>query len=97
MGTWSVRSKLINPSWTDPATHQHYYAEDPDNPIGERWIGLHGEAGEAVGKVGFGIHGTIDPASIGENFSMGCIRLLPDDVALVYDLLVSGHSRVIIE
>ncbi len=97
LGTWSVRSKLINPSWTDPATHQHYYAEDPDNPIGERWIGLHGEAGEAVGKVGFGIHGTIDPASIGENFSMGCIRLLPDDVALVYDLLVSGHSRVIIE
>ncbi|MEE8386550.1 MAG: L,D-transpeptidase family protein [Dehalococcoidia bacterium] len=97
VGTWTVRTKLVNPGWTDPATGQHYFADDPDNPIGERWIGLHGETGECVGRVGFGIHGTIDAASIGENFSMGCIRLLPEDVAVVYDLLVSGHSRVIIE
>jgi len=44
----------------------------------------------------YGIHGTIDPASIGENMSMGCIRMLPKDVALVYDLLVNKHSRVTI-
>lgn len=95
-GAWIVNNKLTNPDWTDPITHQHYLADDPDNPIGERWIGLEGLAGEAVGKVGFGIHGTIDPESIGENMSMGCIRLLAEDVAEVYDLLVDRGSRVVI-
>lgn len=95
-GTWAVNTKLKNPDWTDPITNQHYLADDPDNPIGERWIGLEGLAGEAVGKVGFGIHGTIDPASIGENMSMGCIRLIAEDVAAVYDLLVDRHSRVVV-
>lgn len=97
LGTWIVIEKLRNPEWTDPLTGRRYLADDPDNPIGERWIGLHGIDGECVGRDGFGIHGTIDPASIGENFSMGCIRLLPDDVAFVYDLLVNQHSHVIIE
>ncbi|MBN2559877.1 MAG: LysM peptidoglycan-binding domain-containing protein [Phycisphaerae bacterium] len=96
-GTWTVADKLRNPEWTDPLTGRHYLADDQDNPIGERWIGLHGVAGECVGRVGFGIHGTIDPASIGENMSMGCIRLVPDDISLVYDLLVSEHSCVLIE
>lgn len=93
-GTWAVNTKLINPDWTDPTTNQHYLAEDPDNPIGERWLGLEGLAGEAVGRTGFGIHGTIDPESIGQNMSLGCIRLKPDDVAEVYELLVDRHSRV---
>lgn len=97
VGTWVVKTKLTNPEWTDPVTGRHYLADDPQNPIGERWISLHGIAGECVGRIGFGIHGTIDPVSIGENYSMGCIRLLPDDVAFVYDLLVTGHSRVVIK
>lgn len=93
-GSWVVRNKLPNPDWTDPRNGSHYLADDPDNPIGERWIGLEGVAGEAVGKQGFGIHGTIDPSSIGENLSMGCVRLTPDDVKFVYDLLVERHSQV---
>lgn len=95
-GTWVVQDKLKNPGWTDPITARHYLADDPDNPIGERWIGLNGIEGECVGRVGFGIHGTVDPASIGENMSMGCVRLLPDDVAFLADLLVGNESRVVI-
>lgn len=97
LGTWVVKSKLRNPDWTDPSTGRHYLADDPDNPIGECWIGLRCIAGEGLGRDGFGIHGTIDAASIGENFSMGCIRLLPDDVSAVYDLLVRRRSQVIIK
>jgi len=97
IGTWIVSDKLKNPAWTDPATARHYFADDPENPIGERWIGLHGIAGECVGRTGFGIHGTVDPASIGENFSVGCVRLLSEDAAFLYDLLVNQHSRVIIK
>ncbi|MFH1418306.1 MAG: L,D-transpeptidase family protein [Planctomycetota bacterium] len=96
LGTWSVRNKLMNPEWADPSTGHLYLADDPENPIGERWIGLHGLEGECVGRTGFGIHGTIDPASIGENMSMGCIRMVPDDVAFMFDLLLSRHSRVTI-
>lgn len=97
LGTWSVRNKLENPEWADPSTGRLYLADDPENPIGERWIGLHGVEGECVGRTGFGIHGTIDPASIGENMSMGCIRMAPDDVALTYDLLLGHHSKVTIQ
>lgn len=95
-GTWIVNSKLANPDWTDPTNGRHYLADDPENPIGERWIGLYGVEGEAVGKTGFGIHGTIDPASIGQNMSMGCIRLSAKDVEQVYDLLVLNESRVVV-
>lgn len=95
-GTWMVISKLKNPDWTDPISNQYYLAEDPDNPIGERWVGLEGRSGEAVGRTGFGIHGTIDPASIGENMSMGCIRMTAEDVAEVFDLLVEYKSQVTI-
>ncbi len=95
-GTWRVRNKLKNPEWTDPVTGQLYLADDPTNPIGERWIGLEGIAGEAVGREGFGIHGTIDPDSIGENMSMGCIRLIAEEVEILFDLLIDGGSQVVI-
>lgn len=95
-GLWAVRNKLMNPEWIDPATGHRYLADAPDNPIGERWIGLQGLTGNAIGRSGFGIHGTIEPESIGRDQSMGCIRLVADDVAWVYDLLVEGKSRVAI-
>lgn len=95
-GTWIVRGKLENPDWTDPMTQHHYAANDPSNPIGEHWIALSGVEGECVGRLGFGIHGTIDPASIGENLSMGCIRMLPADVAFIFDLFVPNQSRVVV-
>lgn len=93
-GTWTVRNKLENPDWTNPVTNQHYSADNPQNPIGEYWIGLHGIAGEAAGRTGFGIHGTIEPQSIGENMSMGCVRLVPDDIKAVHRMLVRQHSQV---
>lgn len=95
-GEWVVNNKLRNPDWTDPNTNRHFLADEPDNPIGERWIGLSGVKGDALGKGGFGIHGTIDPDSIGRDKSMGCVRLKPADVNLVYDLLVHNESRVVI-
>jgi len=95
-GIWQVRNKLVNPEWTDPNTGHRYLADDPDNPIGERWIGLLGLSGEALDRSGFGIHGTNDPTSIGKNASMGCVRLLADDIEWVFDLLVENKSRVVI-
>ena len=97
-GVFRVRpdSKLVNPRWTNPRTGEHFEADDPENPIGEHWIGLQGRGESAVWE-GYGIHGTTDPGSIGEDRSMGCVRLGHEDVAFVYELLVDGVSVVVIE
>jgi hypothetical protein len=98
VGRFRVRphSKLIDPQWTNPRTGQRHSSDDPTNPIGERWIGLVGDEDATRDLPGYGIHGTIDPASIGSSKSMGCIRMLPDDVALIYEVLTEQHSTVVI-
>jgi LysM repeat protein len=98
-GRWGVKSdgKVIRPTWTDPTTGKTYEAEDPDYPLGSRWIGLEGVAGAAKGRTGFAIHGTKDPEELGTARSRGCIRLYDEDVILVYDLLMPGFSQVVVE
>ncbi len=95
-GKWIVRtnSKLINPPWTNPKTGEQFSADNPNNPIGERWIGIAGTDDETSLLEGYGIHGTIDPSSIGSEASMGCVRMLPSDVEIIYEMLVSGVSEV---
>lgn len=96
VGTFRVRpnSKLINPEWTNPRTGQRFAADDPKNPIGEYWIGLEGI--DAVSKTfeAYGIHGTIEPNSIGGQMSMGCIRMRDEDIAIVYESLVENASVI---
>ena len=97
-GLWEVgrSSKAANPAWVNPRTNEQFAADDPKNPLGERWIGLTGVAGEAVGAVSYGIHGTIEPETIGTNASMGCIRLKHEDIVAVYDMLSEGRSLVMV-
>lgn len=94
-GTFVVKSsgKVTDPFWTDPRTGTWYAPGAEDNPIGDRWIGLEG-IGESAALSGYGLHGTVEPASIGEARSMGCVRLLPEDVHLVFELLTEDVSRV---
>jgi LysM repeat protein len=96
IGHFIVRpsSKLENPGWVNPRNpSERYEPNDPRNPIGEFWIGLDG-LGDASAYTGYGIHGTIEPDSIGRMRSMGCVRLRADDIALLYELLTEGESLV---
>lgn len=93
-GEWRVATKLLNPTYYPPRGGQIIASDDPDNPLGERWIGLQGISGEAVGQLRYGIHGTSDPDSIGKSVSLGCIRMYNEDVEVVYDCLVEEHSTV---
>jgi LysM repeat protein len=95
-GRWRVKDggKLIQPIWTDPVTSKTYHPEDPDYPLGSRWIALEGIEGNAVGKKGFAIHGTKNPEQIGTPGSQGCIRLHNGDAILVYNLMTQGKSLV---
>jgi hypothetical protein len=95
VGTFVVSAnKLENPGWVNPRdSRERYEPNDPRNPIGEFWLGLDG-TGSSEGITGYGIHGTIDPGSIGQNKSMGCVRLNDTDIQMVYELLAEKVSRV---
>lgn len=85
IGKFAVLNKIENPQYTGP-DGKVISADDPSNPLGERWIDL----GDS-----YGIHGTIEPESIGKAASRGCIRMREKDVIEVYDFLVKGSEVVI--
>jgi len=84
-GEFKVEEKLENPTWYNPDGGL-MDADDPENPLGEFWLGL----GNHIG-----IHGTIDPDSIGHAISRGCIHLDDQNIAEVFALLTAG-SKVLI-
>jgi lipoprotein-anchoring transpeptidase ErfK/SrfK len=95
-GLFKVRknSKLVNPTWVNPRTREFFSADNPMNPIGERWIGLEGVEERTMDLSGLGIHGTIEPGTIGTQSSMGCIRMGSSDITQVYEMLAEGVSTV---
>ena len=95
-GLFKVRknSKLVNPTWVNPRTREFFSADNPMNPIGERWIGLEGVEERTRDLSGLGIHGTIEPDTIGTQSSMGCIRMDSSDITQVYEMLAEGVSTV---
>ncbi len=95
-GRWRVKpgGKLVKPTWTDPVSGKTFLPDDPDYPLGSRWIGLEGISGQAVGRTGFAVHGTKDPEQIGTAGSQGCIRLHNGNAILMYKLLMPGVSLV---
>lgn len=84
-GKFKVLNKVTSPQYTDP-DGKVFSGTDPKNPLGTHWLDL----GDS-----YGIHGTIEPDSIGKAESRGCIRLLNADVNEVYDLLDTGAEVVI--
>lgn len=98
LGAFRVRrgGKLVNPEWRNPRTGEYFASSNPENPIGEFWIGLDGIEPHNLQERGFGVHGTIDPESIGEDRSMGCVRLADGDIDLLYEMLSEGQSLVVV-
>lgn len=85
IGRFAVLNKVVNPQYTDPDGHV-IAGDDPANPLGERWIDLGNS---------YGIHGTIEPDSIGSAASRGCVRLGDKDIVNVYDFLTVGSEVVV--
>jgi lipoprotein-anchoring transpeptidase ErfK/SrfK len=85
IGEFTIKNKLVNPTYYGPDGNV-IAADDPNNPLGEYWIDI----GDS-----YGIHGTIDPASIGKAESKGCVRMLNDDAAEVYGFLGLGAKVII--
>jgi LysM repeat protein len=84
-GRFTVLAKVVDPQYTDPEGRV-IAGGAAENPLGRRWIDL----GDS-----YGIHGTIEPDSIGTASSRGCIRLSDQDVIEVYNFLVEGSEVVL--
>ncbi len=94
-GRWRAKigGKLERPPWLNPLDGKTYHPDDPDYPLGSRWIGLDCLEGNAKGRTGFAIHGTKKESEIGIASSQGCIRMYNGEGLLMYDLMMPGHSR----
>jgi LysM repeat protein len=93
-GKWLVEDRIRKPLYKDPDTGEVYAPDDPGNPTGGYWLRLKGVEGKAVGKTGFGIHGTNEPDSIGKFMSKGCVRMRNEEMAEVFDMLTPGRTEV---
>ncbi|MFZ4573041.1 MAG: L,D-transpeptidase family protein [Phycisphaerales bacterium] len=96
LGTFVIKNRMKNPSWKNPKTGEQFGADDPKNPIGEYWLGWQGQGAASV-HTGFGLHGTIDPSSIGQQKSMGCVRMADADIAMVWEFLSEKISVIRVE
>lgn len=98
-GEFRIVNRQANKPWLVPKSIQEEMRREgkivqeevppgPDNPLGKHWLGLN--------LWGYGIHGTIAPASVYHFQSHGCIRLHPDDIAELFDQVrVGTQGRLI--
>lgn len=99
LGASSVISKARDPSWYVPASVRREHEElgdplpavvppGPDNPLGRHVLKLD--------IPGYLIHGTNQPYGVGMRVSHGCVRLYPENIELLYDLVELGETVTII-
>jgi L,D-transpeptidase ErfK/SrfK len=95
VGGFTVLSKEENPTWYPPPSIQRTMDEPravvppgPDNPLGKYRLRL--------SKGLYQIHGTDVPWSIGRLTTHGCIRLYPEHISQLYELVHPGMSGELI-
>jgi L,D-transpeptidase ErfK/SrfK len=98
-GTTSVVRMKKDPAWRPgPGVRAEHKANGevlpvvvppgPDNPLGHRALYLDWPS--------YLIHGTNKPAGVGLRSSHGCIRLFPEDIELLYDLVKPGTRVTVV-
>jgi len=85
-GAFVIKTRLENPDWYSDIHGKIIPYGDPENVLGTRWLGFENQENAR----GFGIHGTIEPDSIGKNLSSGCIRMLNEDVENLFKIIARG-------
>jgi len=102
-GTARVARKAHWPTWTPPGTmikrqpELREYASGmpggPDNPLGARALYLYQGDRDTL----YRIHGTIEPYTIGQAVSSGCIRLINQDIINLYSRVPVGTKVVVLK
>ena len=98
-GTTRIISKKMDPAWIPTPSIRKEYAKKgnplpaiippgPDNPMGTHALKLDWPS--------YAIHGTDKPPSIGLRGSYGCLRMYPEDIVHIYNLVpVSTPVRIV--
>lgn len=60
----------------------------PNNPLGPRALYLYRDGAD----IGYRLHGTLEPWSIGTDASSGCIRMFPEDIIDLYQRCPIGTA-----
>ena len=89
VGTFKIRDKLVRPVWYNHGVAVP--ADSPENVLGSRWMGITTE------ESGYGIHGTIEPESIGYQCTDGCVRMKNEEVDELYAIVPIGTSVTIVD
>lgn len=98
-GSTKVVSHVKDPVWTPPVSVRKEHAKDgdilpatvppgPDNPLGRHMMRL--------GWPSYLMHGTNKPPAVGMRASAGCIRLYPEDIAQIYELVPDGTPVTVV-
>ena len=101
-GSATIQRKAMWPYWTptrnmirrEPEKYAHLAAGlpgGPGNPLGARALYLYRNGRDTY----YRIHGTNQPWSIGQSVSSGCIRMLNEHVADLYERVPIG-ARVVV-
>lgn len=96
IGTTQVARKRVDPSWRPTERMRAEKPElpevvpsGPDNPLGNRALYL--------GWPQYLIHGTNKPWGIGRRVSSGCIRMYPEAVEELYELVGVGTKVTVVD
>ncbi|MFZ5675251.1 MAG: L,D-transpeptidase [Pseudomonadota bacterium] len=86
-GRARIDHKVLWPRWDPPPGLRQRHpdlpvsmAPGPDNPLGPRTLYLYRDGVD----LGYRLHGTPEPWTIGANVSYGCIRMFPEDIIDLY-------------
>jgi len=95
MGKFKISHKIINPPWYVPESIKKERPElpavvppGPDNPLGTHAMRLSG--------LSYLIHGTNRPWAVGRKVTHGCIRLYPEDIPQLFDMVPVGTEVIIV-
>jgi L,D-transpeptidase ErfK/SrfK len=98
-GSTKVTSHVKDPTWTPPMSVRKEHEKEgdilpptvppgPDNPLGRHMMRL--------GWPSYLIHGTNKPPAVGMRASAGCVRLYPEDIALIYEAVPDGTKVTVV-
>jgi lipoprotein-anchoring transpeptidase ErfK/SrfK len=86
-GTFKIINKIPHPTWFKAGAVVP--AGTPDNILGTRWLGFD--------LPGYGIHGTTEPQSLGQQVTQGCVRMANLEVEELYTIIPVGTEVTIID
>jgi L,D-transpeptidase ErfK/SrfK len=96
LGTFKVVGKIVDPPWNVPESIRKERPElpkvvppGPENPLGSHALRLSSHS--------VLIHGTNRPYAVGRRASHGCIRMYPEDIPSLFDIVPNKTNVYIIK